>query len=265
VHTTKVNGLAIAYERAGEGPPVVLLHGFLSDSRAWRSQIAEFSSDFTVIAWDAPGCGRSSDPAEEFSMAAFADCLAELLHQLGIGPAHICGLSWGGTCALGFYRRHPGSVRSLILADTYAGWTGSLGGDSGEQRLALCLRQSELPPEQWVHDFLRGAVADDAPAAIRDELAAIVSDFHPVGFRAMSRAVTPDFSAILPLIRLPTLLIWGEDDKRSPLSVAEQFHIAIAGSTLVVIPDAGHVSNMEQPARFNTAVREFLKSLESRA
>ena len=86
-----VDGLRIAYRRAGSGPPLVLLHGALADSRVWRRQVDEFSEEFTVVAWDAPGCGGSSDPPESFRLADYADCLARCIDALGIGPAHVVG------------------------------------------------------------------------------------------------------------------------------------------------------------------------------
>lgn len=256
------NGLRIAYQRAGSGPPLVLLHGFIVDRRMWRRQMEDLSHNFDVIAWDAPGSGESSDPGEEFTMSEFADCLAGLMGEAGVPSAHMLGLSWGGTLAIEFHRKYPASVRSLILADTYAGWTGSLGQEAAAQRLARCLRESELPAEDWVPEWVPGAFSDSAPKELLDEFTSVMSDFHPVGFRAMSRAVMPDFSDALAQIGVPTLLIWGDDDKRSPLSTGEMMRDRIRGARLVVIPGAGHVSNMEQPERFNTEVREFIMGLD---
>jgi pimeloyl-ACP methyl ester carboxylesterase len=255
-----VNRLSIAYQRAGQGPPLVLLHGFICDSRAWQPQIEDLSRDFDVIAWDCPGCGQSSDPPEEFTMAQFSACLAGLLDHAGIDSAHLLGLSWGGTCILEFYRLHRGRVRSIILADSYAGWTGSLDAEAAAARLERCLNESRLPAEAWVPQWVPDAFTTAASQSLLDDYAAIMSDFHPVGFRAMSRAVTPDFSGILPTIRVPTLLVWGDDDKRSPLSAARRMHDAIPASNLVVIPNAGHVSNFEQPFAFNEAIRAFLQN-----
>jgi pimeloyl-ACP methyl ester carboxylesterase len=261
MNRTTVQGLNIAYQRAGSGPPLVLLHGFIADSRVWRTQIADLSRDFDVIAWDTPGCGQSDDPREDFTTAEFADCFAGLLASLELGAVHICGLSWGGVMALELYRRHPKSVQSLVLADTYAGWTGSLGEQAAEERLARCLGESEMAPEEWVPGWVPHAFSDGAPRSVLEELESIMWDFHPVGFRAMSRACAGDFRDILPTIRAPTLLIWGDDDKRSPLACGEAMRDAIPGSQLVVIPNAGHVSNMEQPEAFNALVREFLATV----
>src|SRR3990172_174574 len=152
----EVNGLSVAYERTGGGPVLVLLHGFLLDSRVWRSQLESLSDHFTVIAWDAPGAGQSSDPPETFGIGDWADCLAGLLDAAGVQRAHILGLSWGGLLAQEFYRRHPASVSSLVLADTYAGWAGSLSETIAEERLAACLRDASLPPSDFVSKYLPG-------------------------------------------------------------------------------------------------------------
>ncbi len=261
MRSEEINGLHIAYERAGEGPPLVLLHGFIIDGRVWRTQMQDLSRDFDCIAWDAPGCGQSLDPGENFSMTKYADCLTGLLESAGVSSAHVVGQSWGGTLAMELYRRHQPRVSSLILVDTYAGWTGSLGKEAAAQRLARCLRESEMPADKWIPQWVPDAFSNGAPRALLDEYALIMSDFHPVGFRAMSRNVAPDFRQVLPLIDVPTLLIWGDDDKRSPLSVAHQFREAIPGANLVVIPNAGHMSNMEQPEQFNAEVRAFLSGV----
>lgn len=261
-HDASINGLRIAYQRAGSGPPLVLLHGFISDSRVWQPQIDDLSRDFDVIAWDCPGCGRSSDPPEEFSMAEFADCLAGLLDDIGVPSAHLLGLSWGGTLIMEFNRRFPDRLRSVILAATYAGWAGSLGREGAKERLQRSLRDSERPAQEWVPEWVPHAFSATAPKRLLDEYASIMSDFHPGGFRAMSRAVTPDFREALTLMNVPVLLIWGDDDRRSPLSNAEMICDSIPEASLVVIPGAGHIVNMEQPERFNTEVRRFITGLE---
>lgn len=208
-HAMTRTGLRIAYRRVGAGPTLLLLHGFICDSRVWRRQIDDLRDEFDVVAWDAPGCGESDDPPEEFTMAQFADCLFDLMDEAKISSAHLLGLSWGGTLALEFHHRFATRARSLIVADSYAGWTGSLGADAAQARLARCLRESALPTADWVPTWVLEAFSSGAPADLHDEYAAIMSDLHPVGFRAMSRAVTPDFSNTLSRVSVPTLLIWG--------------------------------------------------------
>jgi pimeloyl-ACP methyl ester carboxylesterase len=121
----------------------------------WRRQLDELSDEFTVVAWDAPGCGRSADPPETFRLPDFADCLAAFIEEIGLVKPHILGLSFGAGLALELYHRYPAIPRSLILASAYAGWSGSLPSDVVEQRLQQGLKQSELPPEQVVKMWIR--------------------------------------------------------------------------------------------------------------
>jgi pimeloyl-ACP methyl ester carboxylesterase len=259
---TDVDHLSIAYQRAGDGPPLVLLHGFTHDSRVWRPQLENLSDQFSVVAWDAPGAGQSPDPPESFEIGDWADCLAGLLDANDLGRVHIVGLSWGGLLAQEFYRRHAARVRSLVLADTYAGWKGSLPEPIPEERLAACLHDASLPPDEFVPRYLPGMLSASPTQGVLAELAGIMSDFHPIGFRLMAAALAhADTRDLLPNIRVPTLLVWGEADARSPMPVAHQLRDAIPAARLAVIPGAGHVSNLEQPARFNGEVRDFLGPL----
>jgi pimeloyl-ACP methyl ester carboxylesterase len=253
-----VDGLSVGYRRAGRGTALVLLHGFLCDSRCWLPQLAPLADSFTVIAWDAPGAGASSDPPGRFTTAEYARCLADLLDATGVGRAHVVGLSWGGILAQEFYRQYRERVRSLVLADTYAGWRGSLPEAEWKQRLATCLADSTGPPAALVTKFLPGAMSDSAPPEVREQFAAIVREFHPVGFRLMSlSSAEMDTRDLLPTIQVPTLVLWGQDDRRSPLHIASQLHAAIPDAELAIIPRAGHLSNMEQPEAFNLHVRRF--------
>jgi len=252
-------GLRVAYRRAGQGPPLLLLHGILSDSRVWSPQLETLSDEFDVIAWDAPGTGESDDPAEPFGMADWADCLADFLIRVGAAPAHVLGLSWSGVLAQELYRRHPESVSSLILCDTYAGWRGSLPEEVVEERLAGCERESALPAAEFLPNWLPGLFRSDVPADVRDEMERVMSDFHPAGYLLMARAVAAsDQRDVLTRIAVPTLLLWGEADARSPLHIARQLHDAIPGAELAVIPRCGHVRNLARPAQFDAEVRRFL-------
>jgi len=121
-----VDGLRIAFRRAGNGDPLLLLHGAVCDSRVWRTQLKTLSDEFTVIAWDAPGCGESSDPPENWRMRQFGACLVGFINELGLWRPHVLGHSWGSALALELYRQHPSVPKTLLLAGAYAGWAGSL-------------------------------------------------------------------------------------------------------------------------------------------
>jgi pimeloyl-ACP methyl ester carboxylesterase len=256
----EVDGLRIAYERAGEGPPLVLLHGYVGDGPAtWRRQIDELSAEFTVVAWDAPGAGRSSDPPEPFGMAGYAHCLAGFVERLGLGEPHVVGLSFGGALALELYRRHPAIPRTLVLASAYAGWAGSLPADVAAERLQQALVLADLSPDEFVGALLPTMFSEGTPADSVDAFHASMLAFHPAGFRAMAIASAGDLRDVLPKIRIPTLLVYGDRDVRAPLTVAEDLHAAIAGSKLVVLADVGHLCNIEDPDAFNDAVRSFIR------
>jgi pimeloyl-ACP methyl ester carboxylesterase len=188
----------------------------------------------------------------------FADCLIELLDHIGVEHGHVVGLSWGGLLAQELYRREPARVLSLVLADTYAGWRGSLGAATAEERLAACTQDSKLPADELVARYLPGMVSSAATRAVRDEVASIMVDFHAAGFRLMAQSLADsDTRDLLRGIKVPTLLVWGEADVRSPLSVACELQALVSGARLVVFPEAGHLSNVEAPVRFNDEVRAF--------
>ncbi len=259
VEVVQAYGLDIAYERVGEGPPLVFVHGAAGDSRMWQPQHAALADEFTVVAWDEPGAGRSSDVPADFGLADYADCLAALIEALALGPVHLAGLSWGGTLVLELYRRHPGRVATLILADTYAGWKGSLPEEEVRARVAGARQMLAAPAEEF-DPTLPGLFAGDPPADFVSLLEEIAAAVRPDTLRTqLSLMAEADQRDLLPRIGVPTLLIWGELDARSPLDVARQFEQAIPDTTLHVIPGVGHVSNLEAPERFNEAVREFCR------
>ena len=259
----QVGSLEIAYERQGDGPVLVLLHGGVSDGREWRRQLDDLSDEFDVVAWDAPGCGRSSDPPDDFLMSDYADCLARFVCALGLARPHVAGLSFGGTLALELYRRHPRLPRTLALASAYTGWAGSLPPEEVATRLEAVMRDSHLPGAEWAERWLPTLFTDCAPAGLVDELGAIIANFHPRGAQTMARAMArADLRDVLPRIDAPTLLIYGDADVRSPLSVAEELHSRIPASKLVVLQGAGHQLNMEAADQFSSALRDFLHATD---
>jgi pimeloyl-ACP methyl ester carboxylesterase len=257
--TVDAGGHRIAYERRGEGPPLVLLHGYVGDRRMWRPQIDELSDAFTVVAWDAPGHGGSSDPPEDFPLSAWADCLAAFIGALELGRPHVLGLSSGGGLALELFSRHPTLPLTLVLASAYAGWAGSLPAEVVEERLQQALRLSDLAPDRLVEELIPTMFTDSAPRQLVEEFATSMRQFHPVGLRAISRAfAAADLRDVLPTVNVPTLLLYGDRDLRAPSDVAHDLHHEIPGSKLVFIPGAGHVCNIDAPERFNSDVRAFL-------
>jgi pimeloyl-ACP methyl ester carboxylesterase len=256
----RVNGLDIAYRRAGTGTPIVFVHGALEDSRTWTPQFEALQDEFTVVAWDEPGVGQSSDlPTEGFTLADYAACLAGVVDSVGLGPAHVVGLSWGSTVALELFHRHPGAVATLTLTGAYAGWKGSLPADEVAARMAGVQRMLDAPPEEF-DPTLPGLFAREPPTQFVPLLEAMAGDVRRNSMAtALSIMAATDLTFVLPSISVPTLLVWGELDLRSPLRIAHEFERAIPNATLVVIPQCGHVTNLDRPDEFNHVVREFCR------
>jgi pimeloyl-ACP methyl ester carboxylesterase len=261
VLTVRVDDLHIAYVRAGEGDPLVFLHGGISDHREWRGPMDALRDRFTVVAWDTPGAGGSDDPPATYRMRDYADRLGEFIDVLGLGASHVCGLSWGSTLALELYRLRPDLVRSLILVGAYAGWAGSLEPAEVERRLRTSLRDLEAArvPEDFVRPWLPTLFSAGVDPAIVEGYLAMSASFHPAGVRtALTAMAEADLRPVLPTIAVPTLLVVGERDVRSPEAVVRAMADDIPGAELVVLPGVGHVCHVEAPAAFEAAVRAFL-------
>jgi pimeloyl-ACP methyl ester carboxylesterase len=258
----EAGGLRIAYEREGSGRPIVFLHGFFGDHRVWRRQLA-LSDHYTFVAWDAPGCGASSLPPDGFRMPDYADLLAEFIGRLDLDRPHLVGNSFGGTLALQLASRHPEVAGSVVGIGTYAGWSGSFSPAVVAQRLEASMPDLELPPEEVAAKWITGFVTPDAPEQIKDEQRSIIADFKPEGMRPMIQALAEaDLREELGDLRLPTLLVWGAQDARSPIAVAQDLHAQLVGSRLVVVEGAGHLAQVEAAERLNAELRSFFRSVE---
>lgn len=254
--------MRIHYERRGNGPLLLLLHGIGSNSHAFRHQLAELSDEWTVVAWDAPGYGRSDDPPAPFSLEDMADRAVALLDELGIERAHLLGVSMGGVVAQLAFHRHPQRVRSLILADTNAGG-GALPEPERSARVQQRLDALErLGPRRMAEARAPHLVRAGAPPHLLAEVTDIMAEVHPAGYRAAAIALSQtDLTPLLGALDVPTLVIHGKQDTVVPPETGRMLAVAIPGAQLVLIPDAGHVANQEQPAAFNAAVRSFLAAV----
>lgn len=261
-----VDGLTISYRRAGEGPPLVLLHGIGGNSIQWRHQLAGLSDMFTVVAWDAPGYGESSDPAEDWSMADHAERLAGFMDALEISRAHVLGQSWGGVLALELYRRQPQRIRSLILSDTFPG-----GRSQPEEKRLRDLESrlasvERMTPREMARGRAPALLAPGASADVAREVEDMLAEIRPTGYR-MAAIVLADADErdVLPAIQVPTLVITGEHDRVVSPDAGRAMAGTIPNAQPMWMADAGHLGSQEQPKRYNTALREFLLAVEPTA
>lgn len=262
--SVEVGGLRIAFERVGAGAPVVLLHGGLSDRREWKPQ-RPLADTLTLVAWDAPGCGASSDPPESFRMPDYAAVLAGFIDSVEMERPHVVGLSFGATLALALFRHDPSVPRSLVLASPYAGWAGSLPPGVVAERLESGLQALDRGPHALARDFVETLFTGRADPDAVAEIEAMMSDVRPAGARAMLHAMAEcDLTDVLPRIDVPVLVVHGAEDVRSPPHIASALNDAIPGSAMTVLPGAGHQCNVERPVAFNRAVRAFLRKVDDR-
>lgn len=255
-----VNGLNLHYEASGQGDTtLVCLHGISSNLRSWRHQLAGLGERYRVIAWDAPGYGRSDDPPGPFVMSYLADQLAGLLEALGLEKAVIMGLSMGGVVAQEFYRRQASKVSALVLADTNTGG-GARPAQERQTRLEARLKAIEtMTPAGMGRQRAPHLLSPSASPELIREVEAMISELHPLGFRYAAIALDgADTREVLPTITVPTLVLWGNQDTVTPLTEAQALHAGIPNAQFEVIPGAGHLSNLEQPAIFNRLVASFL-------
>lgn len=258
---TKVNNIKIAYDDVGSGPPIVLVHGYPFNRTMWDEQVAALSDNYRVIRLDLRGHGESESSEGPATMNLMANDIASLLDQLGVNRAVIGALSMGGYVALAFYQLFPSRVEKLVLADTRSQ------ADTEENKKVRAEQAQKILAEGMagIVDTMLPKLLAPETVSKRPEVVKRVRDMmlqtKPEGAAAalLGMAQREDQTARLADIQVPTLILVGREDAITPVADSEKIHAAIAGSQLMVIENAGHVSNIEQPERFNRALREFLK------
>jgi 3-oxoadipate enol-lactonase len=260
-----VNGVTIAYDDHGNGPAIVFLHAFPLNRSMWTQQTAVLSRRFRTISIDLRGLGESDAPYWRYSMEQYARDLRELLAGLGVQKALFVGLSMGGYLEFALYRLYPEMVLGMVLADTRAE------ADKPELiqwRFNLAQRTAAKGPEAVIEEMLPKLLAPqryDRDSGLVAQVKAMLSAAPIPGIIGALTAIAerPDSTDLLRTIRIPVLVIVGADDVLTPKSDAERIVKGIEGAVLVVIPDAGHLSNLEQPDRFTAAVESFASTLFS--
>ncbi len=249
---------------AGDGTPLLFVHGFPLDHSMWRHQLDEFATTHRVIAPDLRGFGQSGVTPGTVTMEQFADDLASLLDALNVTePVVFCGLSMGGYIGWQFFQRHRSRLRALIQCDTRAIADTSEGVANREKLARLVLENGTEPVAAAMLPNLFAEATTPARQAAVEETRQAVLRTKPEGIAAASLGMSlrPDVTADLPSIDIPTLLIVGEEDRISPVEEMRGIAAAIPGAKLAVIPNAGHMSPLENPEAVNAAIQKFLGRL----
>jgi 3-oxoadipate enol-lactonase len=239
-------------------PTLVLLHAFPLDREMWKPQVAGLGDVARVIALDLPGFGQAPvDPG--FTVDSAADKVAGAVE----GRIVLGGLSMGGYVAMAFARRHSARLAGLILADTRAEPDDPAGKQNRDRLISLT---NEFGPAKVYEGLIPKLLCDETRnqgSSVVDEIRRIAARQSAAGVAGGLRALRdrPDATAELTKVTAPTLVVVGEHDVVTPLADAEGLTHLVNGSKLVVIPGAGHLSNLENPTAFNAALREFILTL----
>ena len=257
-----VDGVNINYtDSGGSNEPVLLTHAFPLNSGQWEPQERALGDRFRLVNVDLKGFGESDAPEgrENYSMDSYARELKGVLDDIGAAQATLLGLSMGGYIAFAFLRLFPDAVSRLVLADTRA----EADPPEGVEKRSSQQDQVESEGTAGLIDALPGALLGEKTRANKPD---VVEDTKKLmdnpanGFIGALEAMKnrPDSTGDLPSINVPTLIIVGEEDTLTPPDFSRSMHEGIGGSELVVLPESGHLSNLEAPDPFNGAVAGFL-------
>ena len=257
-----VSDTEIAYDDVGSGLPVVFLHAFPLNRTMWDPQVGALVAECRCIPIDMRGFGDSA-AAPPYTMDRFADDVVGVLDVLQIERAVIAGCSLGGYIAFDLWRRHRDRVRAFVLADTRS----TADSDETVARRRELIRLAESQGSTAVANEqiagLVGKTTREKRPDIYDAMHRMMAQSEPHAIVGGLEAMIgrPDSTPMLAGIDVPTLVIGGDEDAITPPKMMRALHRAIPGSRLEVIAQAGHLSNVERPAAFNTVVSEFLGSL----
>ena len=252
-----INGVSLHYEDTGrpDGTPVVIMHGWGCDISTVNSIAKPLENSHRVISIDLPGHGKSSEPpllpdGKPWGVYEFADCVSTLLRELALDEPILIGHSYGGRISIVLGERLP--VKKIILVDS--------AGIKPKRPLKYYWKVYSFKAMRKILPFLIGGKkAGEIIERRRSKTgSADYRQASPVMRMVMSRSVNQDLRHHLPNIKAPTLLIWGEEDKATPLSDAKLMEKLIPDAGLVVFKGAGHYSFLNNPAQFKAVVQSFL-------
>jgi len=261
----KVNHIEIAYETAGNGTPVVLIHGHPFDHTMWYPQVKAFSDSYKVITPDLRGYGKSSLPG---SMATkfedYATDILLLMDHLKIESFHLAGLSMGGQVIMEIFRQAPERIKTLVFADTFAGLdTPDVKKGRYDTAKRLETEGMDAYADEVIYKMITPTHVSSMPGAaghVIKMMKATSPKAAATAMRARSERINY-LTEVLPKIDIPTLVIVGRDDEFTPVAKAVELKENLQNCKFIIIEDAGHMPNLEQPEEFNKAVLDFLEGV----
>jgi 3-oxoadipate enol-lactonase len=259
----RANGIDIHYEIEGDdgNPWIVMSHSLACDFSMWNEQVGPLSRRYRVLRYDTRGHGGTTATSPPYTLDLLAEDAKALLDALGIARAHWVGLSLGGMIGEAFALRYPERLASLVLCDTTSRYPASAAAAWDERirnaRTGGMAALADPTLARWFTPAFHRA-RPEVIEAVRTTIVATPVD----GYAGCGLAIaTIDLTSRLPALNLPTLVLVGADDQGTPVAMAREIEQAIPGARLVVIPEAAHLSNIEQAAQFNEALLGFLGSI----
>jgi 3-oxoadipate enol-lactonase len=257
---TTANGISVNYvlEGPADAPVVTLSHSLATDLSMWEPQLATLTARYRALRYDTRGHGGTTATAGAYSLDQLAEDARALLGTLGIGRTHWVGLSMGGMIGQALALKQPGLFRSLVLCDT----TSRIPAEAKplwDQRISTAESQGMEPlVEPTLERWFTGPFRERGGAML-DRVRAMIRSTDPRGYIGCCHAIAAlDLTDRLAGIRLPTLVIVGEEDMGTPVAASRTIQEQIKGAELIILKSAAHLSNMEQPAEFERALLAFL-------
>jgi pimeloyl-ACP methyl ester carboxylesterase len=275
----ELHGERVAYQDAGDGETLLLIHGMAGSSATWRDVIPQLAKNYRVIAPDLLGHGESDKPRGDYSLGAFAACLRDLLDELGIARATVIGQSLGGGVAMQFAYQHRDRTERVVLIGSGGlgpdlSWTlRLLSAPGAELILPVIAPQQVLSAGNKIKSLLssagvqspRGAELWSAYSSLSDR------DTRNAFLRTLRSVVDYRGQAVSALGKLhltaqmPVMFIWGDKDKIIPVAHGYAAHEALPGSRLEIMPGLGHFPHVEAPAAVAELLEDFITSTERRS
>ena len=249
---TSQGRIGFVEQGGGDATPIVFLHGVGSDKSVWKPQLDHLAAARRAVAFDYPGYGES-DPVPGATRDDYAAAIFAAMDALGIGRAHICGLSLGGVVAIAMHASASDRCASLIIADSFAVHPQ---GQAIYDRSIAASHDMRGLAEARVGALL---VSEEPRAEVIETMAAIDPAAYRIGAQAVWLADQRERAAA---IRVPTMILVGDADAITPPALSQELNAMIPGSRLEVIRDASHLANLDKPAEFNRAIDDFLVTVE---
>jgi len=250
----------IAVDQSGAGPLVILMHGIGGNRTNWHDQLPVFAAHFRAVSWDTRGYGASDDYEGPLDFGDFARDLARVLDHFRSARAHLVGLSMGGMIAMDFYSRYPERVATLTICDSLPGFNHLT---AEQRREFIRLRQEPLlagkEPKDIAPAVAGTLIGRSAHPGSFERLVASMSVLHKESYlKTIAGTATYQRLFELEKVAVPTHIVVGDEDRLTPPEMSRLMAQRIPGACLSLIEGAGHLSNIEQPEKFNRAVLAFL-------